>query len=45
MRIRGQVAIQARLHHLDQVEGGVQGAQVPLPGLFRHLDHIFAAFS
>lgn len=44
MSIRGQISIQAWLYHLDQVEAGVEGAQVPLPGFLCHRDHIFAAF-
>lgn len=44
MGVRGQVTIQAGLDHFDQVEGGMQGAQVPLAGLLRHLNDILAAF-
>lgn len=42
--VGGQVAVQARLQHFDQVEGGVQGAQVPLAGLLCHLNDVLAAF-
>lgn len=41
--VRGQVPVQAGPQHFHQVEGGVQRAQVPLPGLLCHRDHILTA--